>query len=305
MSALWGRGRAVRRAVAVALMAAAAAASSGEARADRGAARRSFEEGAEAYRKARYADAARAYERAAEEGAHAAPYLNAADAWELDGNNVRAARACDRGLALSPSPAIRRELEKRAARLERTVATLEIASQRAITVRVDDGESVDVPVTLRLSPGRHSVAFGDGTAAAQAIEIAAGETRRIVWSEAAPTSPARPAPLAVRNEESPAARAQGSAGPPGAAWIAFAVGATALVATGTLSALTLDAKQRFERDPTEGRRDDFYAMRTSSNVAGAITLAAVATGVVLWIALPKATSEGSARLLDLSRPVTF
>lgn len=280
-----------------------------EARADRDAARRSFELGTEAYRKARYADAARAYERAAEEGAHAAPYLNAADAWELDGNNVRALRACDRGLELAPSPPIRRELEKRAARLVRTVATLTITAKRAITVRVDDGERVPVPVTLRLSPGRHSVTFDDGAGAAQEVDIAAGETRRLVWSEATttPQAPAEPpaARPVERAVEGPAARPQPSAGPPTGAWIAFAVGGVGLAATGTLSALTLDAQQRYSGDPSEGRRDDFYAMRTASNVAGAITLAAVATGVVLWIALPRRAESTAAHRFDLTRGVTF
>lgn len=81
-----------------------------------------FDAAAAAYSEHRYADAAEGYERASALSPHPAPLVNAADAWELDGNHVRAARACDQALRLPLAADVRAGLERHVTRLERTVA---------------------------------------------------------------------------------------------------------------------------------------------------------------------------------------
>jgi len=212
---------------------------SASARAEDDDAKTAFDHGLRAFREQRFAEAAESYERSASVRPHPASLVNAAEAWERDGNFVRATRACDRALALELDAPERARIEERRTRLLRLVGTVELKSTEPLSVRLDEGEVIRPPVLVRLSPGVHRLALVNletHVNAAREVSIGAGERQTIDLSTPPPPRESPPPNvdvLAVRPK---------SSGPPTAAWIVFGVAGAAVVPVVVIGAMTASAR---------------------------------------------------------------
>ncbi len=291
-------GRAVFRGVAAALFVTLAIARAPSSALAAGSERAAaiFRQGQEAFAHKNYAAAAASFEQAAQLAPHPSAWLDAAEAWELDGAPARAAEDCDRALALPDVAADHRhDAEARLARLVPKIATLDLRSTRAQLVKVDGAGEVRAPGSLRIAPGRHELAVVDVASAPArtiAVDARAGATTRVELDPApsAPPSRGASAPLAP---VPPAASAPTHSGPPTATWVAFGIGAAAAGAGLVVGAMTVSAKSDFTSTPTIASRDRFYRARTVTNVAWGVAGAAAVVGIVLWITTPRAQASAS------------
>jgi hypothetical protein len=273
-------------------------------------ARARFEEARAAFRAGHYAEAAEAYERSAAAQPHPAPLVNAAEAWEVDGNRVRAAQACDKALTLDLDANLRTSIEARLARLSRSIGTLLVQGPSDVGVRVDGGEVYRMPARIRLSTGRHRLSYvnqqADGPTLSQETDLlfAAGEERTIVFSRASIAAPSNASPSRDSAAGAPRPGARGG-GPPIATWISFGVGGASGVATAIFGLLTVAARNDYEAMPTRTTLDDFHHDRLATNIALGVSVAAVAVGVVVWIVQGQPAQPGSAasRALDPIPPM--
>jgi hypothetical protein len=252
-------------------------------------AKKSFDEGQEAFLARRFGEAAEAFERSARATPHPASLVNAAEAWQLDGNLVRAARACDWALRLPMQPTLKTAIELRLRGLVRSIGTLSFQGGEGVSGNLD-GTPVHPPEVVRVSHGHHRLVIVDLRRHAERaldLDIAMGETREITL---APPSDAPPAPA-----EPPAAKPPTSSpsGPPAAAWVAFATAGVGLAATTTFGLLTLGARSRFNDAPTRDNADSFYRDRALTNVSMVVTALGAATGAALWILWPKAPANAA------------
>jgi hypothetical protein len=270
----------------VALCAARGASASGSERAAQ-----IFRQGQDAFAHKNYAAAAAAFEQAAELAPHPAAWLDAAEAWELDGALARAAQDVDRALALPDvSEGHRHEAEARLARLLPKVATLDLHTTLPQLVRLDGAGELRAPGKHRVAPGHHTVALelATSTAPPVAVDARAGETTRIDLDPPAPAAPppSSAAPPASKPDVAPSPAvshgSQGSHGPPVASWVAFGGAALAAGVGVTFGAMTLSARTDYTNAPTPDSRDRFYRLRTTTNIAWGVAGIAAATGVVLW-----------------------
>ncbi len=259
-----------------------------------------FDDGAAAFTQRQYARAAEAYEEAARLSPHPAPLINAAEAWELDGNFVRAARSCDAVLELaatlkgSTDAQVLSQTEKRLARVLRRVSTLEVEGPETLIFQMDQGEYRPPPALLRLAPGAHSIALAvPSTGATRKIDLilAAGVVRHLVldsalWSAANPGDAQPPAKVDVSPRS-------GSNVPPVGTWVAFGIGAATGIGTAIFGVRTLDAQDDFNASPTNANADRFEQNRTFTNVLLGVTGAAVVVGAAIWIFTPKSKAASA------------
>lgn len=242
-----------------------------------------------AFARGEHAQAARGFEDAAALAPHPATVLNAAEAWELAGDFVRAALACDRVLESTMiDPKFREAAAARLARISPQVATVEINSHETVQVSVDGGPSSETR-KVRVTPGRHVLRISSARGQVDAaVDVAGGSTKHVDGNVPAP------APTSTAVEKPPVREA--SSGPPVASFIAFGTGVAAAGAGTFFGFRTLSAKSAFDAEPTSETRDDFYSNRTATNVAFTVALVAVAAGVVLWLVQPSTTQRTSAEL---------
>jgi len=253
-----------------------------------------FDEGAKAFAERRYADAAEAYERSARVSPHPAPLVNAAEAWTLDGNPVRAARACDEALRLSLTASLRADLEERLARLERTIATIAVDGDGRRALRVDDAYELRPPAVLRVSPGKHVLAVVGGPPSSsrpETVQLVAGERRHVVLAvDDGAAAGAAPPPA----DATPAVDTHTGARVPLGTWIALGAGVAAGAAAATFGVMTLGAKDDFDANPTTANADAFERDRLVTNVLVGVTAAAVLTAGAFFLFTPRRTTRDGA-----------
>jgi hypothetical protein len=243
----------------------------------------SFRQAEAAFARKEYAAAAAAFELAARFAPHPTAHLNAAEAWELAGDPVRAAEACERAIALAdPDPSFQAEAKKRLEALGPKVARIEIAGPPRMRVRIDGGEEIAPPAKRYVTPGTHRIEVRDpegGTSSTSTV-APAGETAIVDLTPARVEPPPppqpdhRPPPPPVIEDEPPV---------PAATWVAFGIAGAAGTAVAILGGLTVAAQSTFEEDPTQPNADAFYAMRVGTNVSIGIAGAAALTGAIIWI----------------------
>lgn len=256
---------------------------------DKQRAAQSFAVGQSAFAHGDFPAAAAAFEQAAMHASHPATLLNAAEAWELAGNPVRAAQLCDRVLETPGLEARYRDVANdRLARASAKIGTLEVRAPELRVTLDEDKEDVSGH-RVRIAPGNH-VAFvtnpSTGETQTKKIAIAAGETRAVQ--------------LALAPDDRPkgdATHAAPSSGPPLASFVAFGVGAVAAGAGTVFAFRTVAAKDDFDANPTGTTRDDFYAARTTTNIAFAVAAVAVGAGLALWLLAPKKDPAPQAAIL--------
>lgn len=235
----------------------------------------SFAAGKTAFAHGDFAAAGAAFEQAALYVPHPAALLDAAEAWALAGDRVRAAQLCDRVLAMAPLEArFRAAADEQLARLAPHVATVRVRTAPGARITVDGRDEAGGPI--RLAPGGHVLeAAGPepGRRRSEAIELAAGEMREIDLVALAP-EPARP----PRTQQ---------ASPPLATWVAFGAAAAASGVAVVYGIRTIDAKDAFDASPTFETRDDFVRERAITNVAIGVAAVSVIAGGVLWLFAPR------------------
>jgi hypothetical protein len=287
-----------------------AAPPTGEARAR---AAESFREAQAAFARRDFAAAAAAFEAAAGFASHPAALLSAADAWERAGEPARSADDCDRARSLSgieeASAAdhvdYARDAAQCIARVRGRVALLDLHGAAASAARVDDGPEQVLPVRVWVRPGRHSLTLVDLAASRtrrEEIDVRAGEERTIELGSvpspapAPPVAPAPPPPALAPVVPPPPPADHPGRRVPVSAWVAFGIAAPASIAYAVSGVMTVQAKNAFDSGPSEDTKNAFYRDRTVADVAFGVAVAAVATGVVLW--LTSAPDAARASLVD-------
>lgn len=244
----------------------------------------SFKAASIAFKRGEFAIAAAAFEQAALYVPHPSTLLNAAEAWELASNHVRAAELCDRVLETEGAADARhREIAtEQLKRLAKKIATLDVEVPPNARVTIDAEREEAGPRHVRLTPGSHAVAYVDPSTATthhETIVLVAGETRKFEPPKAdapAPTSPVTTAIL--RSPEQPA-----SSAPPLASWIAFGTAAAAGGAAGYFGYKAGSTASDFDANPSPTLRDDFHQAVIATDVSLGIAAAAAVVGVVVWL----------------------
>lgn len=240
-----------------------------------------FDEGQAAFAAKRYSEAAAAFERSARAKPHPASLVNAAEAWELDGNLVRAARACDWALTLELDTAMSAAIRDRLARLLPSIGTVVVAGDATVVAKLD-GDPIRPGARVRVSRGRHilSIARKQGDVTTE-LELGAGEERRVDLEAVADVQPIPETPTK-------------SLAPPVATWASLGLAAVAGGVAIGFGVATANAKTDYESTPTVEGRDAFYRDRTITNVSLVVTGAFVLAGIAFWIFWPKSSGERAA-----------
>ena len=242
-----------------------------------------FKQAEEAFVRKDFLAAAAAFDEAAALAPHASVYLNAAEAWELAGNPVRAVIACDQARTRGPLDASQTTaLQAILARTQPEVARLRIEGSSTARVRVGGAVAGLLPIDRVLAPATVELLIveADGTESVRTLTLTKGEQHVEVIKDTKPREATPPVDSGVSI--------------PTATWVFFGVGAGAAAFVGVFGGLTLEAQTTFNEEPTWDNADAFYAFRTSTNVAIGVTGAALLTGAIIWVvdaAISKRTSR--------------
>ena len=274
---------------------------------DRARAAASFHRGQVAYARHDYGEAAAAFELAAGFDPNAVALLDAADAWALAGQPLRAAAACDRALAMSNLTAEQRRFaDSRLAAVSSSIGTLDIEGTSDVRVVIDDGAEVPAPVHRRVATGRHVVrmrSVADGRIDEQDVVVGGGETTHLVPSLRARTVTTTAVPPSGLQVAPPPPAPTSYAILPTGTWIAFGVAVAAAGTAGVLGGVTLHERNAFNETPTHDNADSFYRARAATDIAWGAAAAGVVTGGLVWILSPKHADTQSA--IEVGRGVGY
>ncbi len=251
-----------------------------------------FEQAEQAFVRKDYLAAGAAFDEAAALAPHASVYLNAAEAWELADNPVRAVMACDQARARGPLNATQTAaLDAILGRTRPRVARLRIEGDPTARVRIGNGEPELLPIERVFAPAvvELRIVWSNGAEGARHVTLAAGEERVEVIRDPSPTE--RPSPPPASGVSVPTAT-----------WVFFGIGAGAGALVGVLGGLTLDAQTTFNEEPTWAHADTFYAFRASTNVAIGLTGAALLTGAIIWVVDAAVAKRASREKTETSAP---
>ncbi|HVH45592.1 MAG TPA: hypothetical protein VM925_24730 [Labilithrix sp.] len=254
----------------------------------------SFAVGKSAFARGDFSAAAAAFEQAALYAPHPAPLLNAAEAWELAGNHVRAAQMCDRVLETKNIDAKYRDAAvQQLSRVVPRIATVDVKVPDGTRLNVEGERDDVVGRKIRLTPGAHKITatYRGGETRSENVSLPAGELKELDMMNPSPPPPPEPPAPEPPPEKKPAT----TSGPPAGAWIAFSIAAvTGGVAT-FYGLRTIDARDQFDAKPSIQTRDDFNSARLMTNVFVGVAAASAIVGVVLWIAAPGDPSKDRAQ----------
>ena len=261
---------------------------------DRKAAHDQYDQGKKAFEGGDYLRAATLFLAAYRLAPHHDPLWNAARAYELAGEKVRAANLYTLYLEIAPVEALDRDRATAARRdLAMVLGRLEVHG-RATDVSVDDAPANGA--TIFVAPGQHIVRGTiDGRPIESVVTVAAGSTLSVAL-ETPPSPP--PAPSAPRASstppESPASapprsteetRSSGRPLPPLVVYIGAGL---TLVASGFTIASgvdTLDAKSQYEAAPSSSLLSDGQSKQDRTNVLFWTTIGLGVTTATLGILL--------------------
>ena len=268
-------------------------------------ARTTFNQARDAFARKSYVAAASAFEQSASYVPHPAPWINAAEAWILSGDPVRAARACDRALAFEDiDAATRTQASERLRKVLPLVGTVELESASPVTVRVGEA-SHPLPVRLRLAPATHAFVMTNGSAELRwSLDLRAGaHVKRAIFlregklhlgpagrepdgdagSRVAQPPPGVSAGATSKSADRPSASTGPRAGIPILSVIGYGVAAAATGAAVYFGASTLDARERWRDTAADDARGDFYRDRALTNVSLGVAVVAVVASTVFWL----------------------
>lgn len=258
--------------------------------ADRQAAAAHFQKGEAAFKAGDFRAAGQSFDAAYESAPHHSPLWNGARAWQEAGEPARAANRYAQYLRESPEAAPDRGAAKAALdALVPGLGVLRIPSD--VGDPVVDGERVRDRGAHYVSPGDHDVR-GEvtGTMVTTRVTVRAGEQRLVELAPPQPTTPVpgtavsppppAPAPPPATSPEADAP-AKSSSGWP--LWIALTSGGlTVLAGAHTIwsGVDTLNARDEFDREPTEAKLEDGRRRQTRTNFLLGLTTAFGAFTVV-------------------------
>ena len=256
---------------------------------------RAFVEGQAAFEAGDFRRAGSAFEAAYAAKPHHASLWNAARSWHRAGEDLREASLLERYLREAPADAPdRAEATAALVQVQRRVGRLEIQIAGATDAQLDGAPAIEG--TTFVVPGEHIVLARDATGhpVRKVVAVRGGE---IVSVTLAPEAASVAAPPAVA--KTPPDRGARVLSP----WIVYVGGALA-VAGGALAVVsgldTIDKRDAFLNDPSQGRLDAGYASQARTNIAiggtagvAVLTLAA-ALFLVDWRSADRPRSPGLA-----------
>lgn len=254
------------------------------------AARSQYNAGTKAFADQRYAEAALAFEAAADAKPSPVALFTAALSWDHTNAPDRAADDYARSLALGGLPADKAAQAKdRLSVLEGTLGAVTVSGADGVRVQIDANSERPVPATLHGAAGVHTltVRAPGGGIERRSVVLERGKTTMLDLA----TAPPAPAPDAhTPPAPAPAPSPVPSARPPHGDWrapvgiAATGVGGATLLAGVLLGFEANDAKNAYVAAPAHATYDHASALQTWTDVAfiagGVITAAGVA--LILW-----------------------
>jgi tetratricopeptide (TPR) repeat protein len=259
---------------------------------DATAARSQYNAGTKAFADQRYAEAALAFEAAADAKPSPVALFTAALSWDRTNAPDRAADDYARALALTGLPADKSAQAKdRLALLESMLGALSVSGADGVRVQLDANSERPVPATLHGSSGVHTltVRAPGGSIDRRSIVLERGKTTTLDLATAPPASSAdahaAPPPPPSSPPSAPAPSPSATSDwkkPVGIA--AAGVGGATLLAGILLGVEANDAKNAYDAAPAQATYNHASGLQTWTNVAfiagGVITAAGVA--LILW-----------------------
>lgn len=281
-------GSPLRRACIVAL-ALVGALHAAPAAADAGAdARRFFEAAQRAFDEGRFVDAAHAFEDAFKLKPHPAPLINAGDAWEKAGEYALAARSFERVLALeSADEQDKTDATDRLARLRPQLGVLVLVGEASLRVKVDE-EEFHGGERPYLFPGAHKVTLVDVDGAKQrTVTVPAGGSASIELATLLPT-PGAGEPRVEGAAHAPTGGAGAAVAPTGGGggawtWVAYGVGAVGLAGFTVFGLQANGAADRFDAHPNRDDYDAYGRHQLYANLGLGVGAAGIIAGTSLLI----------------------
>ncbi len=264
------------------------------------AARSQYNAGTKAFADQRYAEAALAFEAAADAKPSAVALLTAALSWDRTNAPDRAADDYARALALPGLPADKTAQAKdRLAVLEGTLGAVSVTGAEGIRVQLDANSERPVPATLHGAAGVHTltVRAPSGAIERRSVVLDRGKTTPLDLATAPPApspdaaaNPGPPAPAAAHVEATP--HASGDWKKPVGIALAGVGGATLLAGT-LLGFQAIDAKNAYVAAPAHATYDHASSLQTWTTVAfiGGGVLAAGGIALIVWPASSSSSSS--------------
>ncbi len=271
------------------------------------AAARSFQMGSQAYAHGEFRAAAAAFDQAYGIAPRGAAAYNGGLAWEAAGELVRAADDYARALRTADlGSAERADATGRLKALESRVGRLSVFAADDATITVDGAEVTGRARGMHVAPGAHAVrvTYESGRVESRSVRVGAGELMEVrLESHDAPPPAPEPTPSSAPSSPSPSPepRAHEAAEPAGTStqkWLAYVAMGGAVVASGvaiTAYAIGLSADNQFENghETSASLRSQAESMRTATWVSWGFAGALAATGVVLYLTAPSASSPSA------------
>jgi hypothetical protein len=256
------------------------------------AARSQYNAGTKAFADQRYAEAALAFEAAADAKPSAVALFTAALSWDRTNAPDRAADDYARAVALGGLPADKgAQAKDRLSVLEGTLGAVTVSGADGARVQLDANSERPVPATLHGSAGVHTltVRASGGAIERRSVVLERGKTTTLDLATAppapAPDNHAQPTPAPAPAEQATRHVKSDWRTPVGIA--ATGVGGATLLAGVLLGVEANDAKNAYVAAPAQATYNHASAMQTWTNVAliagGVIT--AVGVTLVVWPAL--------------------
>ena len=256
---------------------------------DADAARSQYNAGTRAFADGRYAEAALAFEAAADAKPSPVALFTAALSWDKTNAPERAADDYARALALSGLPADKTAQAKdRLALLESMLGQIAVSGADGVRVQLDANSERPVPATLHGSSGVHTLTVRAPGAAIErrSIVLERSKTTSLDLATAPPVpssdAHAAPPPAPAQPESAAPAASGGWKTPVGIA--ATGVGGATLLASILLGFEANDAKNAYDAAPAHATYDHASALQTWTTVGfiagGVITAAGLA--LILW-----------------------
>ena len=258
------------------------------------AARELYEKAKKAMEERDYRNAALNFEAASQKVPHAVALYTAAQAWELGGENDRAADAYARALEtpkLSSSQAARSR--ERLRLLSRKLGTVVVVSEEPVQVQIDDHTPMLAPVRLYADPGNHVLIIKrkDDKTERRSFAIGAGESLEMdanpsskaptvaAKKEEIPLAPPRTHPVIVEKATPAKADPWVAAG-----WASAGAGIGMLGGAMLLGLKTKDAEDANNDSPSKAtaRHAEAMALTTNLSLAVGATLTLAGTGILVW-----------------------
>ncbi len=262
-------------------------------------ARKLYSEAKQAFKDHKYRDAALGFEAASKLHPAGVALYTAAQAWELAGDQTRAADAYARALStpkLSDSQTER--AKSRLDALEKNLGTVTIKGPATTTAQLEDRIELPLPAVLHGTPGDHTLTLKtqDGLSEQRKITLVAGQHKSVDAEAKTEAAPDETQPTGPTETKKPAALAPpakhpveveksgGSSTLETVGWVATGAGLAAVGGGVMLGLSAKDAAHTYDSTPSQATYDHAMGLESRTNImliaGGAV--AAIGVGLVIW-----------------------